>query len=154
MRSPFRRTRPRSCSVASSTSSVCRPGAALELASWGYRPLLLGARTPPTAIARAALAPDLVGLSATIAPEPASAARELMDAYADACLDVPLLVGGAAAGVLAPFAAARGAHVMPNDPEARRKLVEHVLAASTARGRATNAPLVAPPPKRRRARVR
>jgi DNA-binding transcriptional MerR regulator len=88
-------------------------GAALQLATAGLRPVLLGARTPPSAIARAvaALDPDAVGLSVTVAPEPASAARELVDAYADACGARPWIVGGAGAEALTPWIEGRGGMV-------------------------------------------
>lgn len=106
-------------------------GAALELAAWSYQPIIVGARTPPTAIARAveALDPDLVGLSVTIAPHPASAARELVDAYADACRSVPFVVGGAAAAGLAKWVEARGGIVAPDDPGERRRRIDEALAA-------------------------
>lgn len=109
-------------------------GAALELAAWSYQPIIVGARTPPAAIARAveALAPELVGLSVTIAPNPPSAARELVDAYADACRGVPFVVGGAGAGALAAWVEARGGIVAPRDPIERRRRIDDAL---IARGR-------------------
>jgi cobalamin-dependent methionine synthase I len=52
-------------------------GVAIRLASWGIRSVELGARTPPEAVADAVarIAPDGVGLSMTMAPEPARGAR-------------------------------------------------------------------------------
>ncbi len=123
-------------------------GAGLELASWGYRPVVLGARTPASAIARGieAIRPALVGLSVTISPGSAGHAREIVDAYADACRDVPWVVGGAAAPTVGTFVEARGGHVMPSSPEEARRLVERVVAAGrgAARG-AKRAPAVAKP---------
>ena len=83
-------------------------GAALCIASWGFRPVVLGARTPPAALASGVrgMQPDLVGLSVTIAPE-AARARELVDAYADACGSVPWIVGGAGLPRCAPSSRAR-----------------------------------------------
>ncbi len=125
-------------------------GAALELASWGYRPLIVGARTPPTAIARAreALDPDLIGLSVTLIPEPASTARDLVDAYADAALHVPLLVGGKGAVALAPFIEARGGHVAHAEAEARRRQLDQLVTRSAS----PNAPEEKTGPPARRGR--
>jgi DNA-binding transcriptional MerR regulator len=71
-------------------------GVAFALVQWGYRPVVLGARTPPSAIRHAveSIQPALVGLSLSITP-PAYRARELVDGYAEAVGDVPCLVGGA-----------------------------------------------------------
>jgi DNA-binding transcriptional MerR regulator len=105
-------------------------GASLEVASWGIRPVIMGARTPASAIARAtqALKPDLVGLSVTVAPTPASAARELVDAYADACRNTPFTVGGYGTKDLASFVIERGGFVMPEDSRDRRKVIENAIA--------------------------
>ena len=84
-------------------------GVALRFASWGFRTVMIGARTPPAAIGRVVqvLAPDVVALSATVAPAP-SRARELIDAYADACRDAVWIVGGQAAEGMRPWVEARG----------------------------------------------
>ncbi len=104
-------------------------GSALRFASWGYRPILLGVRTPPSAIARGveALAPDAVGLSVTIAPQPASAARELVDAYADACRDTPWFVGGQGAAALAPLIVARKGMVIPDAADQAKKALDRLF---------------------------
>ena len=111
-------------------------GAALSFASLGVRPILLGARTPPSGIARACdtLAPDMVGLSVTVLPRPPSHARELVDGYADACGKTPWFLGGAAAHALAGFADARGGRILDGttasiEAELRR------LGARSPRGR-------------------
>jgi DNA-binding transcriptional MerR regulator/methylmalonyl-CoA mutase cobalamin-binding subunit len=72
-------------------------------------PVVLGARTPPVAIAAAirAVAPDAVMLSVTI-PPPRDRGRTLVDAYADACGDVPWIVGGAGSAPIAERVAERG----------------------------------------------
>jgi DNA-binding transcriptional MerR regulator len=71
-------------------------GVAFALVQWGYRPVLLGAKTPPSAIRHAveSIQPALVGLSVSI-PPPAYRARELVDSYAEAVGPVPWVVGGA-----------------------------------------------------------
>lgn len=105
-------------------------GAALHFATLGYRPVLLGARTPPSAIARAveSLAPDLVGLSVTMEPRPPSAARELVDSYADACGTTPWFVGGAAAEALRGWIEARrGVAIAEPGIEALRRALGRIL---------------------------
>lgn len=84
-------------------------GVGLHVALAGYRVVMLGARTPPSAIQHAVreIAPAWVGLSATVAP-PLHEARALVDAYADACRTIPWVLGGAAAESLRPFVEARG----------------------------------------------
>lgn len=106
----------------------------LRFATWGLRTLLLGPRTPPTAIARVveALSPDLVALSASIAP-PASIARELIDAYADACGGTAWIVGGSAARAMAPWIEARSGLIAPQDQAELRRLVEATIRANKRR---------------------
>jgi DNA-binding transcriptional MerR regulator len=84
-------------------------GIGLRFCSWGFRSIVLGPRTPPAAIARAveSLSPDVIALTVSIPPPPPRA-RELVDAYADACRDAVWIVGGAGAGALRPFIEARG----------------------------------------------
>jgi DNA-binding transcriptional MerR regulator len=71
-------------------------GVAFALVQWGYRPVVLGAKTPPSAIRHAveSIQPALVALSVSITP-PAYRARELVDGYAEAAGVVPWVVGGA-----------------------------------------------------------
>jgi DNA-binding transcriptional MerR regulator/methylmalonyl-CoA mutase cobalamin-binding subunit len=90
---------------------------AVHLATWGYRAVLLGTRTPPAAVRQAVdeLAPVLVCLSCTLAPSP-HRARELVDAYADAVGETPWMVGGAAAVGLQRFVEARGGTVAMPEP--------------------------------------
>lgn len=85
-------------------------GIAYRLARRGLRTVLLGARTPPEAIAVAVdrLRPELVALSVTVAPD-GRAADRLIAAYAAACADTPWAVGGGGAEPLrAPIEAAGG----------------------------------------------
>jgi DNA-binding transcriptional MerR regulator/methylmalonyl-CoA mutase cobalamin-binding subunit len=74
-------------------------GAALHFASQGARIVMLGAMTPPSAIADAVRGtrPRLVGLSMSLPP---ATAPELFSAYAKACAGTPWVVGGAASAEL------------------------------------------------------
>jgi DNA-binding transcriptional MerR regulator len=76
-------------------------GVALTLVPAGFDPLVLGARTPPSAIRHAveSIQPALVALSVTLAP-PAFRSRELVDEYAEAVGDVPWIIGGAGSEAL------------------------------------------------------
>jgi hypothetical protein len=76
-------------------------GAALRFAASGARTVVLGAMTPPPAIADAvrSMAPRLVGLSLS-RPMPAASARALLRAYGKACGSTPWVVGGAATAEL------------------------------------------------------
>ncbi len=102
-------------------------GVALRFAEWGFRTVMLGARTPPQAIRQAVseIHPDLVGLSLTIVP-PAFRARELVDGYGDACGRTPWLVGGAGAAQLQSLVEARGGLLVPSDRGKLRSLVERL----------------------------
>jgi DNA-binding transcriptional MerR regulator/methylmalonyl-CoA mutase cobalamin-binding subunit len=109
-------------------------GAALRFASWGFRTMILGARTPPSAIARVvqSLDPDVVALSVTIPPLP-SRGRELIDAYADACPRTPWVVGGDAVAGLIPWVEARGGLVGLADPQDLRRAIDRALAEKRRR---------------------
>jgi MerR family transcriptional regulator, light-induced transcriptional regulator len=111
---------------------------AVHLSSWGWHTVVLGARTPAAAVGYAVreLAPALVGLSTTVAP-PAHRARELVDAYADACVDTPWIVGGSAVESVAKLVTARGGHIADDpNPKAIRALIDRI----TARVRGTKRP--------------
>jgi DNA-binding transcriptional MerR regulator len=110
-------------------------GVGLKLASWGYRAILLGARTPPQAVARVVEhgAPTVVALSVVI-PPPQARARELVDSYADACGDVAWAVGGPGATGLRAFVEARGGMVL-DTPDRLRALVSRPDAARARRRR-------------------
>jgi MerR family transcriptional regulator, light-induced transcriptional regulator len=109
-------------------------GVGLRFASWGYRTLMLGARTPPPAIARvvASLAPDAVGLSVTI-PPPAPRARELVDAYADACRGTVWIIGGEGSEGMREWIEARGGIWAGRDIGAARQTIERAVAANKRR---------------------
>jgi DNA-binding transcriptional MerR regulator/methylmalonyl-CoA mutase cobalamin-binding subunit len=103
--------------------------AAMRLANWGLRPIFLGARTPPEAIKSAVegLAPKMVALSISLAPK-RPRARELVEGYAEACGEVPWMVGGAGAQAIAPLVRKAGGVVAPDDGRALRALVRRILA--------------------------
>lgn len=86
-------------------------GAAIQFAAAGARAVVLGAVTPPSAIADAvrSMSPRVVGLSvATVPRDPAA----LFSAYAKACEGTPWLVGGAAAAVVGTTIAKAGGVVV------------------------------------------
>lgn len=103
-------------------------GIALRFAEWGFRTVILGARTPTFALrhAVAELGPDVVGLSVTIAPPPYRA-RELIDGYADACGGVPWIVGGAAVAEIAELVVARGGLVATEDHARLREVLDRLI---------------------------
>lgn len=109
-------------------------GAALRFASWGFRTLIIGARTPPSAIARVvdSLDPDVIALSTTIALPPAQG-RELIDGYADACHATPWVVGGSAAEALRPWIEARGGLYGEDEPQELRRALDRALAEKRRR---------------------
>lgn len=101
---------------------------ALRLASWGTRPVFLGARTPPGAVQTAveATTPKLVALSVSVAPARARA-RELVDGYSSACGGVPWIVGGEGAEGIADLVRKAGGHVAPAEPGAVRAEIRRLL---------------------------
>lgn len=105
-------------------------GVALRFTEWGFRTVVLGARTPPQAIrhAVAEVHPDIVGLSLTIVP-PAYRVRELIDGYGDACGKTPWLVGGAGADRVRELVEARGGLLVPADRLKLRQIVDRLTSA-------------------------
>ena len=99
-------------------------GVALRLASWGWRPTILGARTPPEALGAAVrlARPALVGLTITVLP-PQNRLSATLDAYAQACKGAEWICGGQAAGRIADELQSRGAYVYDGD---REKLRHHL----------------------------
>jgi len=109
-------------------------GVGLRFASWGYRTLMLGARTPPPAIARVvdSLAPDVVGLSVSIPPPPPRA-RELVDAYADACRSTAWVVGGEGSEGMRGWIEDRGGICVGKDMAGARQTIERLVASKRRR---------------------
>lgn len=91
-------------------------GVAVRVAELGFRPVFLGARTPPSAIRGAldASSPALVGLSVTMTPT-RPRTRELLEEYARACGRTPWIVGGRAAKDVADLTTKLGGHVAGED---------------------------------------
>jgi MerR family transcriptional regulator, light-induced transcriptional regulator len=102
--------------------------AGFRFVEWGYRPHVLGARTPPAGLGAAVreLEPAFVGLSLTIAPPPHRAA-ELIASYAE--LIGPHLwgVGGAGAADVQPFVAQCGGYIIEGTPDEQRDLLGKLL---------------------------
>jgi len=115
--------------------------AAFRFVEWGYRPHVLGARTPPAGLSAAAreLEPAFVGLSVTIAP-PAARAAELIRDYATLLRPISWGVGGAAALELEPVVQAHGGHVLRGTAEEQREMLGHLLTRSPARRARPNPP--------------
>lgn len=102
-------------------------GIAFRLAQWRYRSVVLGARTPPEALASAvaSIDPALVGLSLTMAP-PLDEAKRLVAGYAEACGEVPWMVGGRGVRAIAPLVIAAGGVIAPGDPTELEGLIDRV----------------------------
>ena len=105
-------------------------GVALALAEWNVQAVVLGARTPPSAIRDvvAEVRPDLVGLSATLPVKPGRALA-LMQEYADACGQTPWVVGGRASCGLGEVVEACGGGVAPGDRVQLRALIDRLACA-------------------------
>ncbi|HEX5661529.1 MAG TPA: MerR family transcriptional regulator [Polyangiales bacterium] len=102
--------------------------AAFRFVEWGYRPHVLGARTPPSGVAAAVqeIEPTLVGLSLTIAPDPPRT-RALVEAYAQIMGDRPWTVGGAGATEIRTEVEAHGGTVVVGTPDEQRGQLGRML---------------------------
>ncbi len=108
--------------------TIAIKGVGLHFAAWGVRSVILGARTPPSAVADAvaALQPALVGISATMSPSrPIS--RQLLLAYGEACGSVPWILGGAAALNLASWVEEAGGRVVAGAFVDEQRTVRRIL---------------------------
>lgn len=105
--------------------------AAFRFVEWGYRPHVLGARTPPAGLGAVAreLDPAFVGLSITI-PLAAERAVELLDAYAAAIGERSWGVGGAGAAPLRAQIESRGGHVLHGSSDTQREALGKLLTSS------------------------
>jgi DNA-binding transcriptional MerR regulator len=103
--------------------------AAFRFVECGYRPHVLGARTPPSGLSAAAreLQPAFIGLSVTIAP-PAARADELVHEYAKLLRPGSWCVGGAGAPELERTVRASGGHVVCGTADEQRDLLAPLLA--------------------------
>jgi DNA-binding transcriptional MerR regulator len=91
-------------------------GFALHAASWGYRPLFLGARVPPCALGEAIAIhhPVIVGIGMVVPPQ-GDYARAFLSAYAKAFGSIPWVVGGPGSVHVAELVRRRGGVVAPSD---------------------------------------
>lgn len=106
-------------------------GVGLQLVSLGCRVVVLGAMTPPAALAAAARAldPAVIGLSVTVPPSD-ERARALVAGYAAACRAVPWVVGGQGAASLAATVGHWNGHVAPSREAETDHLFERLLTGS------------------------
>ncbi|WP_373045865.1 MerR family transcriptional regulator [Vulgatibacter sp.] len=120
--------------MAEETHTLGLYGAAFHFTGWGYRTVILGARTPPEAVADAVagIEPAAVGLS-MVMPLPRAAARRLLAAYGEACGSIPLLLGGRAAPSLASLVEELGGLCVGEDLVGARGRVEALLATRQRR---------------------
>lgn len=111
-------------------------GIGLRLAGWGCRVAILGAMTPPAALAPAVkrLEPALVGLSTTTTP-PKARARELLEGYSIACGGVPWLVGGQGVASLHGIVSEVGGYVAPAGEQELQQLLDRLLGSGAPRDR-------------------
>lgn len=103
-------------------------GLALRLATWGYAPTVLGARTPPAGVRAAVqqVAPALVALSVTTPAR--GSLKTLIAEYGAACGRTPWIVGGAGAAKIAAAVTAQGGVVAPAETERQRALIATLVA--------------------------
>ncbi|MEO1338420.1 MAG: MerR family transcriptional regulator, partial [Myxococcota bacterium] len=94
-------------------------GVAIMAAQSGWRPMVLGARTPPDAVASAVkqVNPEAVGLSITI-EQTNDSLTSLFGEYAQACGRTPWVVGGRASTTYRHVIEAAGGGVAGTDPDA------------------------------------
>jgi len=105
-----------------------------RFAQLGYRTVLLGARTPPAALAGAVreLKPDLVGLSVSIPPAPARG-EELVRGYAEAVAGTAWLVGGSGVNGMRGLIEEAGGVVASEDLDELRRAIKSATGASRKR---------------------
>jgi MerR family transcriptional regulator, light-induced transcriptional regulator len=102
--------------------------AAFRFVEWGYRPHVLGARTPPAGVGAAVreIEPAFVGLSLTIPPaEPLAA--ELVEAYSEQLGDRVWGVGGAGAPAIRANVEAQNGHILFGTPDEQREMIGKLL---------------------------
>lgn len=107
-------------------------GVGFRLAAWGIYSVILGARTPPSAIAHAReqIDPHLIGLSVTMEIERPQA-RSLFDDYGSACAGTPWIVGGRQATAVRKLVEKAGGEVFEGDDlDLLRPRAEALIAAA------------------------
>lgn len=115
-------------------------GIAFRFAAWGFRTIILGARTPPDALRVAVrhLQPDIVGLSTTISV-PAVEALPLLEGYRQACGDIPWFVGGQGVADVAKLVETAGGMPAPMDMAQLRNRLEAAMATRRSPSRRAEA---------------
>lgn len=100
---------------------------AVRLAHWQWKPVILGARTPPESLRDAvkAVNASVVGLSTTIAPRRARMG-ELIAKYSAACGETPWVVGGSGVATMERVIRAAGGIVAPAEPRRIRALFDEL----------------------------
>ncbi|MDB4974558.1 MAG: Transcriptional regulator, MerR family protein [Myxococcaceae bacterium] len=109
--------------------------AAFRFVEWGYRPHVLGARTPAAGVGAAIreIEPAFVGLSLTMAP-PEQRASELVESYAAVMKGHVWGVGGAAALAIQSDVEAHGGHVLFGGPDEQREQLGKLLLSTRGNG--------------------
>lgn len=98
-------------------------GFALHVASWGLRPIILGGRVPPAALAATLhTRPRFVGVS-FVAKVPPARAKALIAAYRSVLRGQRWVVGGYAVSSVSELATASGAIVVPAMSDAPRLIL-------------------------------
>lgn len=99
-------------------------GVALAVLEARHRPVILGQRTPPSAVAAtvARLEPVAIGLSMTVPLAPGLEAGALFRAYGEASGGRPWFVGGAASTAVVHEIRAAGGHPISTPSDMRRAL--------------------------------
>ena len=106
--------------------------AAFRFVEAGYRPQVLGARTPADGLGAAVreIEPVFVGLSLTMAPS-AERASELVQAYAEHVRGHAWGVGGAGAAAIRGLIERFGGHVLVGTPDVQREAIAKLLGSSS-----------------------
>jgi MerR family transcriptional regulator, light-induced transcriptional regulator len=109
--------------------------AAFRFVEWGYRPHVLGARTPPAGLTAAAreIEPAFVGISMMLAPPPKRAA-ELIKEYAAVLKPIPWGIGGPGALDVRGLLEAHGGHFVQGTPDEQREVLGRLLTGARASG--------------------
>ena len=111
-----------------------------HFAQWGFRSIILGARTPVDEISRAIAdtSPSIVALSVTMQP-PEARVEAMLAAYAEACGKLPWVVGGLSAERHQEAIQRHGGIVAPDDMSVlHAELMRRLAPADGVRRRASS----------------
>lgn len=106
-------------------------GSALHFIQWGYRVVILGVNTPPSALAQSVshIKPDAVGLSVTC-PSSIETTKSQIPEYMSACGGRPLIVGGSGAQLVREEVESEGGLIALGNPNTVRELFEVMVTRS------------------------